>query len=404
MKRVFEAPRKRFSSDGEFINQSVEDETEFKTCKIKGTEIRVWGSKSGKGLNRELVSALRTIVTKIRAKIPIAIMADYHPAEFGVVGSVVPSATVIIPDLIGGDCGCGVYAVRLNTKLESGNETLLRSLYKMILARIPVGSSQNQMVEASIEELSIWDKLIHSKFVSSHEMRKLRHQLGSLGGGNHFIELARDEGQCVWLLIHSGSRFLGGILKEYYSGKSLSLVSDQSLEFLSMQQVVIDYARASRLEMATRVINCISEVFSESCSSLEDIDLVHNAVSLETHGNTELAIHRKGACTALSGALGIMPGSMGSNSYVVEGKGSPWSYNSTSHGAGRCMSRGDAFRSLSTRKLFSDMKGIVWADSERLKDEAPRAYKDIHSVIRAQRDLVRIVHRLTPFLVVKGDY
>ncbi len=204
-------------------------------------------------------------------------------------------------------------------------------------------------------------------------------------------------------MIHSGSRFLGGLLKNHYAGKSPLLKSMEAAEFLRDQRITVEFARLSRIEMAQRVISCISDVCAQSCHLIEQIDRPHNIVTIEQHGGSELAVHRKGACTALANARGIIPGSMGTGSYIVEGKGSPWSYNSSSHGAGRCMSRGEAFRRLSSRELFSDMAGIVWGSSERLKDEAPRAYKDIDVVMRAQRDLVRVVCKLQPLLVVKGE-
>jgi tRNA-splicing ligase RtcB len=228
--------------------------------------------------------------------------------------------------------------------------------------------------------------------------------LGSLGGGNHFIELASDESGKIWLLVHSGSRYLGGLLSERYREKALRLDSEEAECFMSDQRIVIDFAAASRREMARRVIECVSEATGiEAAPEMPYIDLAHNYIELK-HLEGELhAIHRKGACSAAEGDYGVIPGSMGSSTYITVGRGSEASYCSSSHGAGRALSRGEAFRRLSTPNLMRSMDGIVWSESARLKDEAPDAYKCIDAVMSAQSDLVRVRRRLTPLLSVKGD-
>jgi tRNA-splicing ligase RtcB (3'-phosphate/5'-hydroxy nucleic acid ligase) len=392
----------RSSKDGQFVSQSVGQEGNYRVCNIEGTEIRVWGASEGKSLPVEVVSTLRSAVRRVKPELPIALMADHHPAEFGVVGSVIPSGSLVVPDIIGNDCGCGVYAARLDCNIESDRLAVLPKLYRSILERIPVGSAQHREVSGHIEDLDLWNQLAGISFVSKNHLRKLRHQFGSLGGGNHFIELATDEEQHFWLLVHSGSRYLGGILKEYYQSKDLHIGENDAEEFFQAQQIVMRFAHLSRKEIVSAVLRCMMEVFQCEFNCAEEIDLTHNFVALEEHNGAVVAIHRKGACIASKGQAGIIPGSMGTGSYIVEGRGSLSSYSSSSHGAGRAKSRGEAFRTIPYRKVLADMEGIVWAQSKKLTDEAPDAYKDINVVMSAQRDLVRVRHRLKPLLAVKG--
>ncbi len=391
------------SIDGKFTNNQSEGEN-FRTCSILGREVRVWGAEGIRSLSHEVTAALRTVIKKVRPVLPVALMADYHPAELGVVGSVVVSGEYVVPDVIGSDCGCGVYAMRTAIRVEDIEKDQLQRLFTEILKCIPVGAAQNSEVLFHVQALPLWEQLLSLPFVSSHDVRKLRHQLGSLGGGNHFIELASDPEDCIWLLVHSGSRYLGGLLKEYYRGRIILLGTEEGSHFFREQQIVLDYARRSRQEMADRVMECLKKIGDFNIvKGNQEIDLAHNFIELKTSSEAPVAIHRKGACAADESVLGVIPGSMGTGSYIVEGRGNPASYNSSSHGSGRLFSRSEAFKRLSLRDFIKDMEGIVWSRSDRLKDEAPRAYKDLDAVIRAQRDLIRVVHRLEPILSIKGE-
>lgn len=387
--------------DGKFINEQREGDT-FKVCSILDSEIRVWGAEGIRALSSEITAALRIIVKRVRPTLPIALMADYHPGEMGVIGSVVVSEESLVPDLIGIDCGCGVYAAR--TGINSGELTRdrLQEIFEEVLQRVPVGSAQNSEISPCLDELQLWEKLQATSFVSSRDIRKLRYQLGSLGGGNHFIELAVDSESSVWIVVHSGSRYLGGLLSESYKGRSIQLGTDEASQFLLDQEAALEFARTSRHEMAGRVMSCLQK-FGDGAAREEEIDLPHNFIEVKVNGEVLVAVHRKGACSAEDGQLGIIPGSMGTGSYIVEGRGNHASYSSSSHGSGRLFSRKEAFRKLSMRDLDRDMKGITWSGSEKLKDEAPRAYKDLHSVIRAQQDLIRVRKQLKPILSVKGE-
>lgn len=391
------------SNDGMFITKKSE-EGNFRTCNILGAEIRVWGADGIRGLSPVVTAALRTIIKRVRPTLSVALMADYHPAKLGVVGSVIASGEHLVPDVIGSDCGCGVYAMCTGLSVEQLTASQRKDLYKEIRSCVPVGAAQNAKVQAHLQELPLWEQLQTTPFVSSHDVRKLCHQLGSLGGGNHFIEFALDTENTIWLLVHSGSRYLGGLLKEHYQGKAIELGGAEASQFFAAQSTVLEYARMSRKEMADRALKCLSRICNvDNVRGQQEIDLVHNFIELRSDSGPTLAVHRKGACSAEEGQPGVIPGSMGTGSYIVEGRGSPASYCSSSHGAGRILSRGDAFRCLSARELTKDMNGIVWSGSEKLKDEAPRAYKDLEAVIRAQRDLVRVRHRLMPILSIKGE-
>jgi tRNA-splicing ligase RtcB len=365
---------------------------------------RVWGADGTRCLSKEVVGALRSVIKRAPSQLPIALMADYHPAEVGVVGSVVASEEDVIPDLIGGDCGCGVFAVATGVPASSIDTQKRRKLYERILQTVPVGTAQNAEVLESVRSLPLWDRLVALPFVSGRDLRKLRYHLGTLGGGNHFVEIATDPDQQVWVLIHTGSRYLGGLLRQHYLGRSINVASDEIHSFILQQDAVLDYARASRREVGARVVTCLAEVAHRPIQADgEQIDVPHNFIEIRVQSSGSVALHRKGACPADVGQVGLICGSMLTGSYVVEGRGAASSYLSSSHGAGRLFSRGEAFRTLSKREVERDMEGIVWSGSERLKDEAPRAYKDLDTVMRSQRDLVRVRHHLKPVISVKGE-
>jgi len=389
-------------SDGYFLNNKQPEGNE-RICRISDVEIRVWGAQGIRALPQEITSVLRTIIKKAQQQLPIALMPDYHLARYGVVGTVIPNSRVVVPDLIGGDCGCGVYAACTELKIQRVGSEKWQGLYKKLISRIPVGTATNREVRETIKDLSLWEQIGALPFVASHDLRKLKHQLGSLGSGNHFIEISADETGTVWIVIHSGSKYLGGLLNAYYHQRVMPIDHPDVEQFFKHQHAILEFARISRLEMGNRVLECLLETgINDNRNVIREIDLTHNFVEIKSPSNQQLAIHRKGACSAEKGQAGIIPGSMGTGTCIVEGRGSPVSYSSSSHGSGRKFSREDAFHALSTKEFLNDMKGIVWSGSQKLKDEAPRAYKNLDSVMKAQRDLVQVCHRLKPILSVKG--
>ena len=389
--------------DGHFSNLHEAKEKNYRTCIVHGHEVKVWGAQSGcRGLEQALVVALKGILARFEPDFPIALMADHHPAEMGVVGSVVASSTLVVPDCIGADVGCGVSASCLGLKPQLLERELLQTLFAQIVEAIPCGTKQQQSADLAAERAEFWQEIEKLSFVGRAQFRKLKYQLGTLGGGNHFIELARDEHDQHWLLVHTGSRYLGGLLQRVYHKRNLPLHSAESEKFFQAQEKVLTFARMSRRHIADKIVEVFEQNLKEPIDVTERIDVPHNFVTFDSQCGVPVAVHRKGACHAPSGTFAIVPGSMGTGSFLVQGRGNIDSYSSISHGAGRVLSRGEAFRTLSTKDLFRDMASIVWAEDDSLKDEAPRAYKNLTDVIRAQRDLLKVHRRLQPVLVVKG--
>jgi tRNA-splicing ligase RtcB len=285
-----------------------------------------------------------------------------------------------------------------------------------------VGTAHNAAVTDRVRANRIWQSGTRAPILTGQLRRKLQHQFGSLGGGNHFLELQEDEEEGAWVMLHSGSRFLGVAIRDHYVGLGRSVdgidprtyrtvphlpaTSEAAADYLADVAYAVAFARASRREMLVRVLEVLGTLRllqADQASLLDEaIDLEHNAVSVEEHWGERLYVHRKGATRAGTGLPGLIPGSMGSRSFVVEGRGNEHAFCSCSHGAGRAMSRAEAMRAISDEELCRSMEGVLYDHDGRLRDEAPAAYKDIGQVMRAQRDLVRIKHELRPMASIKG--
>jgi tRNA-splicing ligase RtcB len=231
-------------------------------------------------------------------------------------------------------------------------------------------------------------------------------ELGTLGRGNHFLELQRDDSDRLWIILHSGSRAMGPAIRKHHESRAKTIVAETEAggAYVADLQWAIAYARANRARMLEHAIDLMREVFGALPDESTRIECDHNHVRREVHGDRSLWVHRKGALSIPAGALGVVPGSMGSASFHVEGRGCLPALCSCAHGAGRAMSRGEAKRRITLRQLDRETKG-VWFDrriAKRLVEEAPSAYKDISTVMRAQQDLVRVVRKLEPLLVYKG--
>lgn len=341
----------------------------------------------------------------------IAVMPDVHLSYGVCVGTVTATRSRLFPAAVGGDIGCGMTAIRFRTKAsvlasEQKAAVLLDRLYKTIpfikrrvnnTCDLPEDVSAAELSALSLEKLANRDGIL---------------QLGTLGRGNHFIEFQRDEEGFLWLMVHSGSRAMGPAIRDFHlqfasrsSGlRWLDSQAPEGVRYLSDVQWARRYARVNRRKIVERVVGVVNELFGIDEDSDTLIDCDHNLVQRETHLGQELWIHRKGALQAREGQLGVMPGSMGSLSYHVVGRGEPNALESSSHGAGRAMSRHEARRRVSKKRLFDDTAG-VWFDHRRvdhLREEAPAAYKNIDAVMRAQKKLTRIIRRLEPILVYKG--
>ncbi len=370
----------------------------------------------------------------------VALMPDAHQGYGMPIGGVVASVDAVIPAAVGVDIGCGMVAAETDIPAEYFAGMSFRREFQMKLKeRIPVGEG------VSHREMQVWDGF--EEYTANNGTRsdlwplKIdRLNLGTLGGGNHFIELQKstdlngsaDHGgeSKVWLMIHSGSRNLGKRIEEYYHRIALSSCThfrvplvNPDLAFLQISEeagknyftdmiFALRYANENRRRMMEVVKKTFAEFFPEA-NFVRTIDIHHNYAAFEEHFGQKVCVHRKGATSAKPGEIGIIPGSMGTASYIVRGLGNPDSFMSCSHGAGRRMSRSAASANLSVEECDRAMEGIVFERWHKCKgfgkakgkldlSEAPQAYKDIEDVIASERDLVEPLVRLVPLASLKG--
>ncbi|MDH2019575.1 RtcB family protein [Acinetobacter ursingii] len=357
----------------------------------------------------------------------IAVMPDVHVGKGATVGSVIPTKHAIIPAAVGVDIGCGMNAIRLNLKSSQLPDNL-SSLRHAIERKVPVGFDLHKQVKAKASTLTPLDKRLQPIIIKHPGLvRMLRKfdmtwqkQLGTLGGGNHFIELCLDENQDVWIMLHSGSRGLGNVIGTYFielakkeaqhrfghvPDKDLSYFAEGSTSFDDYVEAVEwaqAYAYENRREMMRLILEAIRPLLPSFQLTKEAINCHHNYVSQEQHDGENLLITRKGAIRAGKDELGIIPGSMGARSYIVRGKGHPDSFCSCSHGAGRKMSRNKAKHLFNQQDLIQQTQGIECRKDAGVIDEIPSAYKDIDQVMAQQSDLIEVVHTLKQVLCIKG--
>jgi len=365
--------------------------------------LRVWVHEP---LTKEVRRALARLA-RLDDVAVVAVMPDVHLAKAVCVGAVVATETRLFPDAVGGDIGCGMAAVRFDASASSlETRAAAAAVLEMLSERVPC--SRRPAGEATLPEA------LASRALSSRSLERKKNSIGrvqfaTLGRGNHFVEFQTDDEGQLWLMLHSGSRGIGQGIREHHGGgdgslQSLAADSAEGRAYYRDLSWALDYARLSRRRMVELIGEGVRERIGLSVSWESFFDCHHNFVRRESHEGRSLWVHRKGAISAGQGEPGIIPGSMASPSYHVTGRGNPASLCSSSHGAGRVMSRTEARRRVSTRVLLDQMRG-VWFDEQianRLRDEAPEAYKKIGAVMRAQRDLTRIVRRLRPLLAYKG--
>lgn len=367
------------------------------------TKIRTWLTE---GMDKDVDRALAR-VARIDDVAILAAMPDLHYAASVCVGVAIATRTMLFPDAVGGDIGCGMSALRFgNYAGELADVGNASAILRMLAKKVPI--AKHESGSSSLPD-SLMSKTLSSPHLQAKKAKVGRVQFATLGRGNHFVEFQRDSAGELWLMVHSGSRGIGQAIREEHGGakgalEGLIARSDEGQAYLQDMQWALDYAKCSRKQMVEKIAEGMQELLGLPAQWKSYIDCHHNAVRQEQHGGEGFWVHRKGAISAREGELGIIPGSMGSASFHVAGRGHEASLCSASHGAGRCKSRTDAARTTSVRKLRKEMRGI-WFDTRianRLCDEAPSAYKDISAVMRAQRDLVKIVRRLEPLLVYKG--
>ena len=357
----------------------------------------------------------------------VAAMPDVHLGIGATVGSVIPTVRAIIPAAVGVDIGCGMMATRLSLTANDLDEKRLRGVFNRITRDVPVGFAQHDERDVRAGAARSFRKDL-SGIVGKHPGIEKRlgknsswaHQLGTLGGGNHFIELCLDEAQSVWVMLHSGSRGIGNAIGSYFielakkdmqnvqgsvPDKDLSYFSQGTAHFDDYVEAVgwaQDYARANREEMMDLVLEALRRHLPAFEVTGEAVNCHHNYVEREKHYGETVWLTRKGAIRARRGELGIIPGSMGARSYIVRGRGAAESFHSCAHGAGRRMSRKAAQRTFKLEDLVEQTTGVICRKDKGVIDEIPGAYKDIDEVMANQSDLVEVVHTLKQVLCVKG--
>jgi len=354
----------------------------------------------------------------------VAAMPDVHLGIGATVGSVIPTKSAIIPAAVGVDIGCGMIASRLSLTAKDLDERSLKRVFDQISRDVPVGFEQHDDAVADARPFQKGLKRILErhpgvqKRIGKHS--DWRRQLGTLGGGNHFIEVCLDESQGVWVMLHSGSRGIGNAIGSYFielarkesernnlrlPHRDLAYFPEGASHFDDYVEAVgwaQDYARVNRAEMLELVLAALRRHLPSFGTMQEAVNCHHNYVQRERHYGEEVWLTRKGAIRAGKGELGIIPGSMGARSYIVRGKGSAGSFESCAHGAGRRMSRTAAQKKFSIDDLEKQTSGVICRKDKGVLDEIPGAYKDIDQVMADQADLVEVVHTLKQVLCVKG--
>jgi tRNA-splicing ligase RtcB len=352
----------------------------------------------------------------------VAAMPDVHLGIGATVGSVIPTLKAIIPAAVGVDIGCGMMATRLSLSGRDLDERSLKKIFSQIEKAIPVGFNQHD--KALAHAAKPFQKGLQ-RILEKHpgvQKRVGKHsdwtrQMGTLGGGNHFIEVCLDEAGGVWVMLHSGSRGIGNAIGTYFielakrdsqenlPDRDLAYFREGAQHFDDYVEAVgwaQDYARANREEMMDLVLEAMRRHLPSFGVTGAAVNCHHNYVERETHYGEQVWLTRKGAISAREGELGIIPGSMGAKSYIVRGKGSAESFHSCAHGAGRRMSRNEASRRFTVENLVEQTQGVVCRKDQGVLDEIPGAYKDIDAVMANQTDLVEVVHTLKQVLCVKG--
>lgn len=345
----------------------------------------------------------------------MAVMPDVHPSADVCVGTVLATSSLVYPQAIGGDIGCGMAAVRLEgidgVIKDDVREQILMAMSKQVDVLMARSEQKRGRRVAELPD----PESLGAAHLKSLARRDGAAQLGTLGRGNHFIELQRDEAGQHWLMVHSGSRLMGQHVAGFFtrmalqSGTRAALVgldaaSELGEAYMASQQWCVAYARQNRLSLLEAAAGAIARIVAVRGEWNDVIDVPHNFVRRERHDGRNLIVHRKGAAPASDGQMGVIPGSAGTFSVHVEGRGEARSMASSSHGAGRVYSRRDAKDQISTRDLANQMRGVTFNREliGSLRSEAPSAYRDLRDVLHAQTELVRVVRTLRPLVSFKA--
>jgi tRNA-splicing ligase RtcB len=385
-----------------------------------GLEVKLWAENVEQGALRQI----RNLSAHPHARKHIAIMPDVHEGFGMPIGGVLATSGVVIPNAVGVDIGCGMSAVKTN--ITGIGQEDLKKLMSSIREIIPLGfrhHNRSQGDERMPDPLTLGFDPFELHVVSK-EYDSATRQVGTLGGGNHFIEIQKGDDGAVWIMIHSGSRNIGKQVADYYNRKAiitnreegndygpgtelawLTLNSPEGRNYMREMEYCILFAMCNRYLMMERIADTFEKFFKADFRCDDPINIAHNYAAVENHFGEELVIHRKGATKASRGLTGIIPGSQGTNSFIVTGKGNADSFESCSHGAGRVMGRNQAVRSLDLQEEIRRLDRLNIIHSIRRQsdlEEAPSAYKNIDLVISQQSDLIDVKVTLSPLAVIKG--
>ena len=357
----------------------------------------------------------------------VAAMPDVHTGIGATVGAVIATHRAIIPAAVGVDIGCGMLAARTSLTANDLDEGRLKRVFDQISRDVPVGRNQHKEARALTDAAKPFGRNLR-KILEKHPQLEKRFprtqnwvcQMGTLGGGNHFIEACLDEAGRVWVMLHSGSRGIGNAIGTYFielarrdAERNQLWLPDRDLayfeegaehfgEYVEAVGWAQSYAAANRHAMAELVLDAMRRHLPPFVVTDEAVNCHHNYVERERHYGADVWVTRKGAIRARAGDLGIIPGSMGARSFIVRGKGSEESFQSCAHGAGRRMSRTQARKEYTARDVVEQTQGVVCRKDHGVVDEIPGAYKNIDEVMANQSDLVEVVHTLKQVVCVKG--
>lgn len=393
--------------------------------------IKLW--TQGVAVDEKALQQIREVANLPFIHKHVAVMPDAHWGKGATVGTVIATKSAIVPAAVGVDIGCGMCAYQ-TTLTASQLPDSLRAIREAIEQAVPHGRTDNggkndqgAWPSLALANEASWNKLNcgYKKIVDKHpkaQSYNTANHLGTLGTGNHFIEICLDEIDCVWIMLHSGSRGPGNRIGAYFIEKAKEEMEryfigehlpNQDLAYLVEKTEIFDdyiqalswaqeFALCNRQSMMNAVICAMSRHLPPFQITEKAFDCHHNYVALENHFDANVWVTRKGAVRARENELGIIPGSMGASSFIVRGKGNKDSFCSCSHGAGRVMSRGEARKKITIEQHTEAMKGIEARLDEGTLDESPAAYKDVNTVIAAQSDLIEVVHTLRQIINVKG--
>ena len=404
----------------------------FSIHRTAGVPLKLWDSRQP--FEAGAMRQLRNVASLPFVFGHVAGMPDVHWGKGATVGSVIATKAAIVPAAVGVDIGCGMMAVRTSLTADDLPDSLA-AVRAEIERAVPKGFESSQSANHAKGGWAVTPNAVARAWYDRFEARwrkivakhpkvegKTSDQLGSMGGGNHFIEICLDEEDRLWVMLHSGSRGTGNRIGTYFIDAAKEAIAKERLDFhladrdlaflsegaqlfddyIEAMHFAQDYAIANRELMMGRVLGALRKHLPSFKTDKLAINCHHNYAVQETHFGERVWVTRKGAVRAGKGELGIIPGSMGTGSFIVEGLGNDESFCSCSHGAGRLMSRGEAKRRITLAQHEAAMRGIEARLDEGVLDESPAAYKDIGAVMDAQTDLVTIRHRLRQIVNVKG--